>query len=86
MKTLILILIVVIIASALGFLAYSSFLRNNYVVSNEVPYGGGMMGGMMGGYRGGMFYYPFIIAIPSLILGLVGSLINDKQIGGILLL
>ena len=48
--------------------------------------GGGMMGGMMGGYRGGMFYYPFIIAIPSLILGLVGSLINDKQIGGILLI
>jgi len=45
MKTLILILIIVIIASALGFLAYSSFLRNNYVVSNEVPYGG-MMGGM----------------------------------------
>ena len=68
MKTPILILIVVIIASALGFLAYSSFLRNNYVVSNEVPYGGGMMGGD----RGGMFYYPFIIAIPSLILGLVG--------------
>jgi uncharacterized membrane protein len=65
-------IIVVIIASALGFLAYSSFLRNNYVVSNEVPYGGGMMGGMMGGYRGGMFYHPFIIAIPSLILGLVG--------------
>jgi hypothetical protein len=52
-----------------------------------MPFGGYMMGGgMMGGYRGGMFYYPFIIAIPSLILGLVGSLINDKQIGGILLI
>jgi len=47
-------------------------------------YGYGMMGrvGMMGGP---FFFFPFI-AIPALILGLVGSLINDRQIGGILLI
>lgn len=51
-------------------------------------YYGGMMGGMMGGYYGGPmhFRFPFFIAIPALVLGLIGSLINDRQIGGILLL
>lgn len=45
-------------------------------------------GGMMGGYYGGPmhFRFPFFIAIPAIVLGLIGSLINDRQIGGILLL
>lgn len=47
-------------------------------------YGYDMMGRvcMMGGP---FFFFPFI-AIPALILGLVGSLISDRQIGGILLI
>lgn len=50
-------------------------------------YYGGMMGGMMGYYGGPMhFGFPFLITIPALVLGLIGSLINDRQIGGILLL
>ncbi|BDB99546.1 hypothetical protein [Saccharolobus caldissimus] len=51
-------------------------------------YGYGMMGrvGMMGGMMGGPFFFFPFIAIPALILGLVGSLISDRQIGGILLI
>ncbi|BDC17313.1 hypothetical protein [Acidianus sp. HS-5] len=51
-------------------------------------YYGGMMGRMMGGYpHGGMILvFPTIIAVPALVLGLIGSLISDRQTGGILLI
>ncbi|MQL56493.1 hypothetical protein [Acidianus ambivalens] len=51
-------------------------------------YYGGMMGGMMGGYphRAIFFAFPVIMALPALVLGLIGSLISDRQIGGVLLI
>ncbi|MBP1358202.1 MAG: hypothetical protein JZD40_06940, partial [Sulfolobus sp.] len=53
-------------------------------------YGSGMMGqnygrGMMGG---GMMYggFSFFLIIPAFILGIIGSLISDRTVAGVLLI
>jgi hypothetical protein len=38
------------------------------------------------GYMMGWYYFPYFIGFPAVILGLIGSLINDKLIGGVLLI
>jgi len=55
------------------------------------PYGyrGGMMGymGYMGyGYIGYHFFFPIFFILPALVLGLIGSIIADRLIAGILLI
>ncbi|BBG23316.1 hypothetical protein IC006_0600 [Sulfuracidifex tepidarius] len=48
------------------------------------PFFNGMMT-MMGGF-GYMTFFPMFIGIPALVLGIVGSLIDNREAGGILLL
>ncbi|TRM87378.1 hypothetical protein DJ529_08730, partial [Sulfolobus sp. C3] len=69
----------------LGIVASILILVSLFIMMTmSFPYYG-MMGGRFAMMRG-FFFMPFFVAIPSLVLGLIGSLISDKQVGGILLI